>query len=180
MKWSPVWLWLLSNFCKSQRHFFFCEETGDGTLYYQSYTNRKWGKPEKLGYKAHRFSKFAAAYCNSGDTKILLFYYVTESNLLQELVGVPKTGGSFTWYSYNVPATKDLPANTFLALSQREKETLLVYRAPKTNDVSIHRTSSRAAVDDDEPCRAKWEKTQGSNILFLLMKVSMSRLTWNF
>jgi len=94
----------------------------------------KAGKKSE-GLKAHRFTKYAAAYYkpeNDTSSSRLLLYYVDESNYLQESVGRhDQTNNKWNWKSAAVVST--VPPKSFLAVTQRREKTYLVYRDEALN-----------------------------------------------
>ena len=136
---------------------FFCAESGDGRVYQQQFnpTANIWNEPtlvaqgpKKSGYKAQRFSKFASAPYSVNTTKLLLLYFINESGDLQELVGYPN-GSTYYWKANVLGESGTVPSNSFLGVSQRDGETILIFRDDARN-VCILKGTARDSKNNYE------------------------------
>jgi len=128
-----------------KRALFFTEEDGDGYIRMQHSEHQNdpdqhkpiWSKPRKLkgirgrddGPKAHRFSKFAATHYIDIEAhkKIILVYYVDESNGLQEIVGELHSDGNYRWTRTSL-LEQDVVSNGHLAVTQKGNKTYVLFR----------------------------------------------------
>lgn len=150
-----------------KRSLFFSEENGNGYIYQQHYNPKiqKWDTPAVVkqssepaldGKRAHRFSKFAAAYYNDDTTKksAILLYCVDENSNLTEYRGTHSDANdpnSYYWTSQTDFVGDTVPSNTFLAVTQSGNKTLLTYRD------NVGNLCLSVGVRDSQKLKCTWD-----------------------